>query len=54
MIEQIDARLVAFQMAKVPALDGVDFGTARQRTALAARAVRDGIAGYTLLVAEKA
>ena len=54
MIEQIDARLVAFRMAKVPALEGVDFDTARQRTALAAQAVRDGIAGYTLLVAEKA
>ena len=54
MIEQIDARLVAFRMAKVPALEGVDFDTARERTALAAQAVRDGIAGYTLLVAEKA
>lgn len=53
MIEQIDARLVAFRMAKVPALEGIDFDTARNRTALAAQAVRDGIAGYTLLVAEK-
>ena len=53
MIEQIDARLVAFRMTKVPALDGIDFDTARQRVALAAQAVRDGIAGYTLLVAEK-
>ena len=54
MIDQIDARLIAFRMAKVPALEGIDFDTARQRTALAAQAVRDGIAGYTLLVAEKA
>ncbi|HET7488726.1 MAG TPA: methyltransferase domain-containing protein [Acidimicrobiales bacterium] len=53
MIEQIDARLVAFRMAKVPALESIDFDTARQRVALAAQAVRDGIAGYTLLVAEK-
>lgn len=53
MIEQIDARLMAFRMAKVPALEGIDFDTARQRTALAAQAVRDGIAGYTLLIAEK-
>lgn len=53
MIDQIDARLIAFRMAKVPALEGIDFDTARQRVALAARAVRDGIAGYTLLVAEK-
>ncbi|MDP9386980.1 MAG: methyltransferase domain-containing protein [Actinomycetota bacterium] len=53
MIEQIDARLVAFRLAKVPALEGIDFDTARSRTALAAQAVRDGIAGYTLLVAEK-
>jgi arsenite methyltransferase len=53
MIELIDARLVAFRMAKVPALAGIDFDVARERTALAAGAVRDGIAGYTLLVAEK-
>ncbi|MGQ0521603.1 MAG: class I SAM-dependent methyltransferase [Actinomycetota bacterium] len=54
MIEQIDARLMAFRMAKVPALEAIDFDTARQRVALAGQAVRDGIAGYTLLVAEKA
>lgn len=54
MVEQIDARLVAFRMAKVPALADVDFDLARERTAQAARAVRDGIAGYSLLVAEKA
>jgi arsenite methyltransferase len=53
MIEQIDARLVAFRMAKIAALEGIDFDTARERTSLAARAVRDGIAGYSLLVAEK-
>jgi arsenite methyltransferase len=53
MIEQIDARLVAFRMAKVPALESIDFDTARERAALAARAVRDGIAGYSLLAAEK-
>lgn len=53
MIEQIDARLVAFRMAKVAALEGIDFDTARERAALAARAVRDGIAGYSLLVGHK-
>ena len=53
MVEQIDARLVAFRMAKLPALADVDFDLARERTAQAARAVRDGIAGYSLLVAEK-
>lgn len=53
MIDQIDARLVAFRMAAAPALEGIDFDLARQRTALAGEAVRDGIAGYALLVAEK-
>ena len=53
MIEQIDARLVAFRLAQVPALAGIDFDHARERTALAARAVAEGIAGYKLLVAEK-
>ena len=53
MIEQIDGRLVAFRMATAPALAGIDFDVARQRTALVAEAVRDGIAGYALLVAEK-
>lgn len=54
MIEQIDARLVAFRMAKVPALEDIDFDAARERTALAAKAVSDGITGYSLLVAQKA
>ena len=53
MVEQIDARLIAFRMAKLPALADVDFDLARERTAQAARAVRDGIAGYSLLVAQK-
>jgi arsenite methyltransferase len=53
MVEQIDARLVAFRMAKLPALADVDFDLARERTAQAARAVRGGIAGYSLLVATK-
>ncbi|MBW3555434.1 MAG: methyltransferase domain-containing protein [Actinobacteria bacterium] len=53
MIELIDARLVAFRMAKVAALEGVDFDLARQRTALAAKAVKEGIAGYVLLLATK-
>lgn len=53
MIEQIDARLRAFRMAKIPALENLDFDVAYERVALAAQAVRDGIAGYSLLVAEK-
>jgi arsenite methyltransferase len=53
MIDQIDARLVAFKIAKLPAVEEIDFDMARRRTALAAEAVRDGIAGYKLLVAEK-
>jgi hypothetical protein len=36
MIEQIDACL-AFRVAKVPALEGVDFALALERTALAAQ-----------------
>ena len=53
MIDQIDARLVAFKMAGVPALETIDFDQARRRVALAGRAVADGIAGYKLLVARK-
>jgi arsenite methyltransferase len=53
MIDQIDARLVAFRMAKVEALEGIDFDGARAKVASAARAVEAGIAGYKLLVAEK-
>ena len=53
MIEQIEARLIAFRMAKVPALADVDFDLALTRTAQAAKAVRDGIAGYCLLIAKK-
>jgi len=53
MIEQIDARLVAFRMAGVAALESIDFDQARRRVGLAAQAVTDGIAGYKLLVAEK-
>jgi hypothetical protein len=40
-------------ITKVPALETVDFDTALKRVALADRAVRDGIAGYSLVVAEK-
>ena len=54
MISQIDRRLRAFRMAKVPALDRVDFDTALDRVASADRAVRDGIAGSSLLIAEQA
>ncbi len=53
MVEQIDARLTALRVLRSPALAGIDFDKARERTALAAKAVRDGVAGYVLLVAEK-
>jgi SAM-dependent methyltransferase len=53
MIEQIDARLTAFSMLKHAALESVDVPKARERCALAARAVADGIAGYSLIVARK-
>jgi len=53
MIEQIDARLKAFRMAKIAALENLDFDVADERVGLAAQAVADGIAGYSLLVAEK-
>lgn len=53
MVEQIDARLFALGMLEPDAPAGVDIDRARQRCALAARAVADGIAGYTLLVAAK-
>ena len=53
MVEQIEARLMAFRMANVPVLADVDFDLALTRTAQAATAVREGIAGYVLLVAEK-
>ncbi len=54
MIEQIDARLRAFRIAEVPALESIDFDAALERVAaLAEPAGADGIAGYTLIVAEK-
>ncbi|MGH9286212.1 MAG: class I SAM-dependent methyltransferase [Acidimicrobiales bacterium] len=53
MIDQIDARLRAFRIAGLPALEGFDYDKAMERVGLAARAVADGIAGYALLVAEK-
>jgi ubiquinone/menaquinone biosynthesis C-methylase UbiE len=53
MTEMIDARLVAFQMVGAPALAGIDVELVRDNVAVAARAVADGIAGYSLLVAHK-
>jgi arsenite methyltransferase len=50
MIETIDARLVAFRMTGSPALAGIDIDAVRRTVALAARAVADGVAGYSLLV----
>jgi ubiquinone/menaquinone biosynthesis C-methylase UbiE len=53
MIETIDARLVAYRMSNAPALAGIDIDAVRQKVAVAARAVTGGVAGYSLLVAEK-
>jgi SAM-dependent methyltransferase len=53
MVTQIDGRLRAFRLAKVPALESIDFDTALERVAAAERAVREEIAGYSLLVATK-
>jgi hypothetical protein len=53
MIETIDARLVAYQMVEAPALAGIDVELVRHKVAVAARAFADGIAGYSLLVANK-
>ena len=39
MIDQIEARLMAFKIAKLPALDAIDFDQARNRVALAGQAV---------------
>lgn len=52
MIEQIDGRLRAFKMMGLPGVE-IDFESALGYTAHAARAVREGMAGYHLLVAEK-
>ena len=53
MIETIDARLVAYRLIGVPALAGIDVDAVRHKVAVAARAVADGVAGYSLLVAHK-
>jgi ubiquinone/menaquinone biosynthesis C-methylase UbiE len=53
MIEMIDTRLRVFGMLNAPALQEVDVDAARYKTAIAAKAVCDGIAGYALLVAHK-
>jgi arsenite methyltransferase len=53
MGEQIDARLVAFRMAKCPRWP-TSTSTWRGNAPRAARAVCDGIAGYSLPMAEKA
>jgi SAM-dependent methyltransferase len=55
MIEAIETRLRALRLlaGTLPALSGVDFGKALEMTALAARAVAQGCAGYVLLIAEK-
>jgi ubiquinone/menaquinone biosynthesis C-methylase UbiE len=53
MIETIDARLAAFSMIDTPALRGIDVDAVRAKVGLAREAVRDGVAGYSLLVARK-
>jgi hypothetical protein len=53
MVAQIDARLRAYRMLRLPALTGVDIDRALTLTAQGAHAVTTGAAGYTLLIAEK-
>jgi SAM-dependent methyltransferase len=53
MIDTVDARLLAYRMLHPPALRGVDLDAVRRKIAVAARAVADGVAGYSLLVARK-
>jgi ubiquinone/menaquinone biosynthesis C-methylase UbiE len=53
MIDTVDARLAACGMITLPALAGLDIQAMRHKVAIAARAVADGIAGYSLLVARK-
>jgi len=53
MIDTIDARLAAYGMITLPALAGLDIQAVRHKVAIARRAVADGIAGYSLLVARK-
>jgi ubiquinone/menaquinone biosynthesis C-methylase UbiE len=53
MIETIDGRLVAYGMTDVPALAGIDLEAVRHKVAVAAGAVADGVAGYSLLVARR-
>jgi ubiquinone/menaquinone biosynthesis C-methylase UbiE len=51
MIEAIDARLTVFAMIKPTALQGIDIDDVRDKVAMAANAVREGTAGYSLIVA---
>lgn len=55
MIEQIEARLTVLRMTAADRLSeaGVDVDAVLRYTALARRAVADGLIGYRLLVAEK-
>jgi arsenite methyltransferase len=55
MVDQIDARLRVLRMSggRNQALAGVDLERALELTGQAARAVAVGVAGYTMLVAEK-
>ncbi len=53
MIDTIDARLTAYRLAGAPALAGIDLDSVRRKVAVAARAVTDGVAGYSLIVASK-
>ena len=53
MVEQIDARLRALRMLRstTPALAGIDFDRGLELAEQAAAAVREGTAGYAMLVA---
>jgi hypothetical protein len=53
MIAMIDARLSVLAMTDVPGLQGVDLVAVRDKVKVAARAVDRGVAGYSLIAADK-
>jgi SAM-dependent methyltransferase len=53
MIETIDARLAAYRMIGTPAFASIDIDSVRDKVAIAAKAVAEGVAGYSLIIARK-
>jgi hypothetical protein len=53
MIDSVEARLLALILAGLPAVIAIDARQVREVAEVARRAVAEGAAGYSLLVAEK-